>query len=234
MKYWTIPCVALVALAIWPIPGRAQNLTGTMGETSFDLVVPQGYCVPERASSGERAFVDVITKAMDNAGSKVMRIVASCAALKARHASSSANIFDYIVYYFPKSAENTALDGDRAANRKTECDDLRQQTDEAVKDVPEISERTAREMKLKGSVKSIQYLGVLDEDPHGCYAALLSRNVDGNGGVYVVYIIVARTVLHHKDLWVGVYSQYASAAANLRTLQLAKTTAARLDQKNPE
>jgi hypothetical protein len=35
-------------------------------------------------------------------------------------------------------------------------------------------------------------------------------------------------------LWVGVYSQYGSGAANLRTLQLAKTTAAQLDQKNPE
>jgi hypothetical protein len=31
-----------------------------------------------------------------------------------------------------------------------------------------------------------------------------------------------------------VYSQYGSAAASLRTLQLAKTTAAQLDQENPE
>lgn len=234
MKSWTIPSVALVALAAWPMPGRAQNLTGNMGQASFNLAVPQGYCVPERASSGERVFVDFINKAMDNAGSKVMRIVAKCAELKARRANSSTDIFDYMVYYFPKSVEDTTLSGDRAANRKASCQDLRGQTDEAIKDVPEISDRTAREMKIKGSIKNIQYLGVLDEDQHGCYAALMSRNVDGKGNAYVMYVLVVRTVIHQKDLWVGVYSEYGDAGANKRTLQLAKTTAAQLDQKNPE
>jgi hypothetical protein len=234
MTFRTILCVALLTLTASAQPGHAQNLTGKMGEASFNLFVPQGYCEPTRSSSGERVFADYIDKAMENAGSQVMRIVASCAELKARQENSSANIFDYVVYYFPRSVENTTLNGDRAANRKTECDDLRKQTDEAIKDVPEISERTAREMKVKGSVKNIQYLGVLDEDPHGCYGGLLSRNVDGAGHVYVVYVVVVRTVLHGKDFWVGVYSQYGSAAANLRTLQLAKTTAAQLDQKNPE
>ena len=234
MTYRTILCLALLTFTAWPLAGRAQDLTGKMGQTSFNLFMPEGFCAPEGANSGERVFVDYINKAMENAGSQVIRIIASCSELKARRANSSSNIFDYLVYYFPRSVENTTLDGDRAANRKTECDDLRRQTDEAIKDVPEISERTAREMKIKGSVKNIQYLGVLDEDPHGCYGALLSRNVDGKGNVYVVYVVVVRTVIHGKDLWVGVYSQYGSAAANLRTLQLAKSTAAQLDQKNPE
>lgn len=234
MTFRTILCLGLLTFVAWPLPGRAQNLTGTMGQTSFNLSVPQGYCTPERSSSGERVFADYITKAMENSKSKVIRILASCAELQARRANSSTNIFDYMVYYFPQSVENTTLDGDRAANRKTECDDLRHQTDDAIKDVPEISERTAREMKIKGTVKNIQYLGVLDEDPHGCYAALMSRNVDGKGNVYVIYVLVVRTVIHRKDLWVGVYSQYGSAAANLRTLQLAKDTAAQLDQKNPD
>lgn len=234
MTFRTILCLVLLTFAAWPRPGHAENLTGKVGQASFNLDVPQGYCEPNRSSSGERVFADYVNKAMENAGSRVIRIVASCSELKARRANSSSNIFDYVVYYFPRSVENTTLNGDRAANRKTECDDLRQQTDEAIKDVPEISERTAREMKLKGSVKNIQYLGVLDEDAHGCYGGLLSRNDDGRGNVYVVYIVVLRTVLHGKDLWVGVYSQYGSAAANLRTLQLAKTTAAQLDQKNPE
>lgn len=234
MTFRTILCLALLAFAAWPSPGRTQELTGKMGQTNFTLSVPQDYCVPEGASSGERVFVDYISKAMENAGSRVIRIIASCSELKARRADASSNVFDYVVYYIPRSVENTTINGDRAANRKTECDDLRQQTDAAIKDVPEISARTAREMKLKGSVKSVQYLGVLDEDSHGCYGALLSRNVDGKGNVYVVYVIVLRTVLHGKDLWVGIYSQYGSGAASLRALQLAKTTAAQLDQKNPE
>jgi hypothetical protein len=234
MTFRTILCLALLAFAAQPSPGDAQELTGTMGQISFNLSVPQGYCVPSRSSLGERVFADYVTKAMENSKSKVIRIIANCAELQARGANSSSNLFDYMVYYFPQSVENTTLNGDRAANRKAACDNLRQQTDEAIKDVPEISERTAREMKLKGSVKSIQYLGVLDEDSHGCYGGLLSRNVDGRGNVYVVYVIVLRTVLRGKDLWVGVYSQYGSAAANIRTLQLAKSTAAQLDQKNPD
>jgi hypothetical protein len=234
MTFRTMLYFVLLTFAAWPQPGQAQNLTGQMGQTSFNFFVPQGYCEPNRSSSGERVFVDYINKAMENAGSKVMRIIASCAELQARRANSASNIFDYIVYYFPQSVEDVTLDGNRQANRKAECDDLRRQTDEAIKDVPDIVQRTARDMKVKTAVKSIQYLGVLDEDSHGCYAALLSRNVDGKGSIYVVYVLVVRTVIHGKDLWVGVYSQYGSGAANTATLQLAKTTAAQLDQKNPE
>jgi hypothetical protein len=234
MTFRTILCLVLLTFAAWPQPGHAQNLTGKMGETTFNLFVPQGYCEPNRSSSGERVFADYIDKAMENAKSRVMRSIARCAELQARRANSSANIFDYIVYYFPQSMENTTLQGDRQANRKDECDDLRHQTDDAVKDVPDIVEKTAREMKIKTSVKSIQYLGVLDEDSHGCYAALLSRNADSKGTVYVMYVIVARTVIHGKDVWTAVYSQYGSGAANTATLQLAKTTTAQLDQKNPE
>ena len=234
MAFRTILCIALLAFAAWPQPGHAQNLTGKMGETSFNLFVPQGYCEPNRSSSGERVFADYIDKAMENAKSRVMRSIASCAELQARRANSSSNIFDYIVYYFPQAVENTTLSGDRQANRKDACEDLRHQTDDAVKDVPDVVERTAREMRVKTSVKSIQYLGVLDEDQHGCYAALLSRNADSKGNVYVMYVLVVRTVIHGKDLWVAVYSQYGSGAANTATLELAKTTAAQLDQKNPE
>lgn len=205
-----------------------------MGGTSFNLVVPQGYCEPNRSNSGERVFADYIDKAMENSKSRVMRTIARCTELQARRANSSANIFDYIVYYFPQSVENTTLQGNRQANRKDVCDDLRHQTDDAVKDVPDIVEKTAREMRVQTAVKSIQYLGVLDEDSHGCYAALLSRNADGKGNVYVMYVMVVRTVIHGKDLWAAVYSQYGSGAANSATLQLAKTTAAQLDQKNPD
>ena len=234
MTLRTILCLALLTFAASAQPGHAQNLTGRMGQASFNLFVPQGYCEPNRSSSGERVFADYIDKAMENAKSKVMRSIASCAELQARRANSSSNIFDYIVYYFPQAMEDTTLKGDRQANRKDACEDLRRQTDDDVKDVPEIVERTAREMRVKTAVKSIQYLGVLDEDPHGCYAALLSRNVDGKGTVYVMYVLVVRTVIHGKDVWVAVYSQYGSGAANTATLELAKTTAAQLDQKNPE
>lgn len=234
MTFRTILWLLLVTFAAWPQRGHAQSLTGRIGQTSFNLVVPQGYCEPTRSSSGERVFADYINKAMENAGSKVMRIIASCAELQERRANSSADIFDYMVYYFPRSVEDVTLDGNRTDNRKAECDDLRGQTDEAIKDVPDIVERTARDMKVKTAVKSIQYLGVLDEDPHGCYAALLSRNVDSKGNIHVVYVIVVRTVIHAKDFWIGVYSQYGSGAANTATLELAKRTAAQLDQKNPD
>lgn len=234
MTLRTILCAALLTFTASAQPAHAQNLTGKMGEASFNLFAPQGYCEPNRSNSGERVFADYIDKAMENSKSRVMRSIAKCAELQARRTNSSANIFDYIVYYFPQSVEDVTLNGDRQANRKAECDDLRRQTDDAVKDVPDIVDKTAREMRVKTAVKSIQYLGVLDEDAHGCYAALLSRNVDGKGSVYVMYVIVVRTVIHGKDVWVAVYSQYGSGAANLATLDLAQTTAAQLDQKNPD
>jgi hypothetical protein len=234
MKHRTFACLPVVALLWWSMPAESQNLVGEMGEARFNLFMPQGYCMPDRSNSNERFFADYLTKALGNAGNKVMRIMADCAELKARRANAQARIIHYMVYYFVASEENTKLEGAREATRKAGCDDLRAQTDDTIKDTPEISERTAREMKSTGSVKSAQYLGVQAEDDHGCYGAILTRVDGGNGNVFVLYVIVLRSVIHAKDVWASFYSDYAGPAANAKALQFAKTTAAALDQKNPE
>jgi hypothetical protein len=234
MKNPTLLCLPVAALLSWPMPGAAQNLVGQIGQAGINLVVPQGYCVADRAQAGVRFFVDYMSKALENSGDKLLQVIANCAELRARGANANASISNYMSYYFVQSEENIALDGDRQARRQAACDDLRAQTDEAVKDTPEISERTAREMKAKGSVKSSQYLGVLDADAHGCYGALLSRIDNGKGTISLQYVMLVRTVIHGKDLWVALYSEYGGPAANAKALQLAKTTAAPLDQKNLE
>jgi hypothetical protein len=156
-----------------------------------------------------------------------------CGELQARRADSSISIYNYITYYFVTSTKDTAV-GDMQAARTKLCDDFRQQTDEALRDVPNLVEKTAREMKVKGSVNNTKYLGVLAEDPHGCYAALLINRVEGNGVATLMYSVVLGAVIRHKQLFMAFYSKYGSAQETAKALRLAKTTAAALDAKNPE
>ncbi|HEV3394539.1 MAG TPA: hypothetical protein VG100_00255 [Xanthobacteraceae bacterium] len=234
MKYLRMLQLLLAALVWCPVAGYAQNLVGTIGGTSVNLVAPSGYCVTNPANSADRAFVNYLSKLLENSKNKLIRVVIDCGELQARRADGAKPIYDYVTFYFPVAGENNTLNGDTQANRKALCDELRQQTDAALTDVPQIVEKTAREMKTNASVSNTKYLGVLDADPHGCYGGLLVSVAGGKGNVTVIYVIVVRTVMHGKDLWLGVYSKYGSAADSNKSLQLAKTMAAALDAKNPE
>jgi hypothetical protein len=234
MKYLRMLQLALIIVVFCPAAGRTQNLTGTMAGTTFNLVVPNGFCVTDPANSEDRAFVNYILKALENAQNKFITVVADCRQLQAHRAVTSKPIYDYMTYYFPTASENVNLSGDLQANRKQLCDELRQQTDAALADVPRLVEKTAREMKTSSSVSSTKYLGVLAADPHGCYAGLLVGAGDGKGNVTLIYVIIIRTVIHGKDLWMAAYSKYGTNEDQTRVLQLAQTTAAALDAKNPE
>jgi hypothetical protein len=234
MKHMRRLSFALAALVYSSLAAHGQEITGTMGDTTFNLAVPSGYCVSDPRNPADAQFVNYLAKLLENAKNKLIRTVIDCRELRARRADASKPIYDYLNYYFPAASENTKLSGDTQENRKTLCDELRQQSDATLEDVPQIVEKTAREMKMTGGINSTKYLGVLAADPHGCYAGLLVGVRDGKGNVTLIYTIVVRTAIHGKDLWMASYSRYGTNADSAHALQLAQTTAADLDAKNPE
>jgi hypothetical protein len=234
MKYLRMLSFALAALIYGSPAVHGQDITGAMGDTTFNLVVPSGFCVSDPRNSADTKFVSYLAKLLENSKNKLIRTLIDCRQLQARRADASKAIFDYLNYYFPVASENTKLNGDTQATRKQLCDELREQNDATLEDVPQIVEKTAREMKTQGGVNSTKYLGVLAADAHACYAGLLVSVRDGKGNVTLIYTIVARTALRHKDLWMALYSRYGTNADSARSLQFAQTTAAELDARNPE
>ena len=234
MKYLRMLQFALAAFVFCPVAAHAQSLVGSMGGVNLNLVVPRGYCIPDPDNSADAAFVEFLAKLMENSKNHLMRVVVNCRELQARRSDAKKPIHEYVQFYFPMASEKVTLTGDPETLRKDSCDALRQQDDAALSDVPQITEKTAREMKRNGSVSSTKYLGVLDADAHGCYAGILVGVKDGNGNVTLIYTLAVRTVTHRKDLWIAVYSKYGTAADSTRWLKFAQTTAAALAAMNPD
>jgi hypothetical protein len=233
MKYLRMFRFTIAPLVCCSAAAYGQDITGTMGDTTFNLAVPSGYCLPDMRNSADAKFVNFLAKLLENTNNKLIDVVADCREIQGRRRNASQPIYDYMTYYFPTASENTKLNSD-AASRKALCDEMREQTDATLDDVPQIVEKTAREMKMQGGINSTKYLGVLAEDAHGCYAGLLVGTRDGKGNVTLIYTIVVRALVRGKDLWMAVYSRYGTNADSARSLQLAQTMAAEVAARNPE
>lgn len=221
------------ALTCCLIAANAKSLVKTVSGKNFDLVLPDGYCVPSLDNAGEAYFVNFLTKLMSNSGNKLVQTGVDCYELQGRHENASAAIFKYVVYYYPTTTENEVLNGDRAAQRSALCNSLRESGDEAVKDVPQEVAKAAKEMKNNAAMTSTKVLGVLAEDAHGCYVGILVGINDGAHS-YMINVTMVSTVIHGRSLYLSLYSKYESPEASARSLQLAKTTAVAMDSKNPD
>jgi hypothetical protein len=150
----------------------------------------------------------------------------------AKFRSASANLWNFMIYYYPSSSEKQILEGDPRPYRHALCDDMRKQTDATVSDVPDVVAKTARELKMNSSTDAPKYLGVLSEDSHGCYSALL-QNVRKGNETHLVQSNILATVVHGKSFFLTMASQYKSPAESEKSLALEKAVAADLDSNNP-
>ena len=234
MRHLRLPTLAWAGL-IWCLAGAhaEDNVKETVGGKSIDLAIPSGYCLPDFGNSGEAFFANFTTKLMNNSGNTVVKIMADCGELRRRHANASAPIYDYAVYYYPTAVENTVVTGDRQAERQSLCEQMGQVRDADLSDVPQNVAKSAEEMKTNVSVSGTKNLGVLAADAHGCYSGVLVNAKTGESTTLISAVIVA-TVVHSKYLFLSVYSKYENAKASAAALELAKTTAATLDAKNPD
>lgn len=224
MIYLRIVVFALLALALCPRPGHTQDSLSAFKGKTFDLPTPAGFCTPDSNNN----FAKRVTALLKNSGNTIAKIAADC-----RELQRGTNQYDYIVYYYPTSTETEVLDGDVQAHRKALCDDLRAQTQEALKDVSSVVAKTAKELKQKFGTNNTKYLGVLAEDAHGCYAGLLSNISTGNDS-YILNIDMLGTVIHARRFYVALYSEYKSPAQSEQMLAREQALAAELDSKNPD
>ena len=199
---------------------------------NFKFPVPAGFCALNPGNSRDAEFAKQITALMGNTGNTVVEIVVNCQELTAFR-STTANLWTWMIYYYPSSTEKQILDGDPQPHRHALCDDLRKQTDATVKDAPDIVAKVARELKTKMATDAPKYLGVLSEDSHGCYAGLL-QNVTKGSETNQVLSNVLGTVVHGKTFYVTATSKYKGQAESAKSLAFEKAVAADFDADNPK
>jgi hypothetical protein len=231
MRLFKIVQLACGALLCCSASAYAEITAHAVNGRNFRFPVPVGFCTLNPNNSNEAAFAKQITTLMGNAGNTVAEIAADCQEL-IKFRSGSANLWNFMIYYYPSATEKQILEGDPQPHRHALCDDMRNQTDATVSDVPDIVAKTARELKMNSATDAPKYLGVLAEDSHGCYSALL-QNVRKGNETHQVQSNILATVVHGKTFYLTMASQYKSAAESEKSLVFEKAIAADFDANNP-
>ena len=85
---------------------------------------------------------------------------------------------------------------------------------------------------INALVTTCTHGGVIDEDEHGCYAALLVGVKGGDGNNILMSSVVTSTVLRSKPIFLAIYKEYIGPETTQASVQTAKDTLAEFDRYN--
>jgi len=233
MRSLSIFLLATCTSILLPAAGWSEDAPYTVKGRTFNFPTPTGFCMPNSSNSNETEFVKTVQALMANSGNTVVKVAAECDQIRKRGASRATRVSDYIVYYYVNGTESESLEGSAQSHRKALCDEMRQQGDASVADVPDIVAKTAKELNSNLTVSGVKVLGVLAEDAHGCYVGLLANTRD-NGGPFTMNVDMLATVIHGRSIFVALYSEYKNPSESQKSLRLEEAIAADLDAKNPD
>lgn len=225
--------LAAFALALQTLLVHAENATRKVGDAEFNFAVPREYCVLDENNYRDSLFISVVKSLLQGASNKLILLTVDCDRLKTWRDGDNSNILKYAMYYIPSALENLTLPGESQSLRKGLCQDMRKQGDSTLDKAKEIVAQKAKEMSANFAINSTSYIGVVDEDEHGCYAALLVNVKDTNGKSIVISSIVTSTVIHSKPLFFAIYNKYDGPETTQEGVERSKAVAADLDKANP-
>lgn len=204
----------------------------TVGGVRYNFVLPEGQCLLEDGNPQDAKFIRVVRTLFQGAKNTLIAATAECGRRARLRSGDLSNITDYAAYYTPDNFVNSKVPGETQSLRKSLCADMRKQGDAVLSGVKDIVAQKAKELQANIAVTSTSYIGVVDEDAHGCYAALLV-GTKGAGKTVLMSSLVTSTVLHAKPLFLAIYKEYSGPETTQASVRTAKDTLAELDRKNP-
>src|SRR5262245_40659589 len=111
--------------------------------------------------------------------------------------------------------------------------DMRKQGDATLAPIQDIVANAAEELNANVAVNSGRMIGIVGQDQHACYSALLVgvRTADDNN--ILMSALVTATVVRGKPIFSAIYHEYRGPETTQRSLEEAKSLAAVFDAKNP-
>jgi Caspase domain len=212
---------------------KLASVARSLGASNLNFVLPEGHCLLEESNANDANFINVVRTLFKGAKNTLIVATAECGTRTKLRSGSGEKVLNYAAYYTPDNLVTETAAGETAALRKSLCDDMRKQGQATLAGVKDIVAEKAKELRAKIAVTSTNYIGVIDEDDHGCYAALLIGVKGNDRKVTLMSSIVTSTVIHSKVFFMAYYSEYKGPETTERGVQASKVTAAELDQKNP-
>jgi len=224
----TIVLVRLVTIA------DAAEVTRPVGSVQVNFPILNGHCLTEDSNPRDAIFINRMATLLRNANNRLIVLSMDCRRQGTWRDGDDGNIYDYSSYYIPLVQETPTLKGNKAALRKGLCNSMRKAGDATLAPIKDVVAKAEKELNTENvAVTSTKMIGVVGEDQHACYSALLIgvRTADNENILMSAFIIA--TVVRGKPIFSAIYREYKGPETTQQSLEEAKSLAAVFDARNP-
>jgi hypothetical protein len=223
-----------IALGAVPMTPDAPALAGdvNVGGVALKLPPPSNYCDLDTTNPSDSRLLGAINGMLNGSGNRLLAGSADCTELSDWRTGKRKLLDNLAQYQTLISQENVDLSATGADIVKTACAEMRTQGEQTLAAMaPDIKTRAETVMKAI-EINEQRFLGVVEEEPGICYAALLQKFKAETGDDKTQVTVFATTILGSKLVYIYLFAPYRDGAAVADLLAQQKKLTADLQALN--
>jgi hypothetical protein len=163
----------IVLTVLFLLPGVVAHAADVqMGGVTMKLLAPKGYCELEPGQASDKRMIDFLNVALSKGPNELLAISADCGELRDWRTGSRRLLEHFSQYQVEKARRSSSFTIDEA---KGACAVMREQgqklSDASTKNVNDNIHEANRKIDFQGQT----FLGVLADDPNGCFVGLFQK-----------------------------------------------------------
>jgi hypothetical protein len=164
--------VVLAALCAVAIAGGAHAADVKMGDVTLNLIPPKGFCDLDASQASDKRLVDFVSQTVSKSGNDLTGISAECGELRDWRSGKQRLLQRYSQYQMQSGLRTSPFSVKEA---KASCDQLRAEGQQlSDKSTVGINDKI-HEANSKIDFQGQTFLGVLGDDPNGCFVGLFQK-----------------------------------------------------------
>jgi hypothetical protein len=214
--------MAALCLLASPPAARAQAQDVAFGDVKLMLLAPEGQCLLDASQPTDKQRLEFAAAPLAQAKIDLLAMAGECNEL-AQERTGRRNTLDTFSQYQTQAPSRSSAY--RVADAKSTCAAVRAQGAQKASDVVASVNDALRQASNNIRVQGQTFLGVLGDDPNGCYVGLyLKYQSDGGGSVEKLNVFFHGSI---KDRQLNVYF-YVPYTADMKVEPLLATVQAHL------
>lgn len=194
----------LFAALLPALAAHAQSHVASVGGRNVQLVMPEKHCALDRANASDARVIALVERLL--AGQNVLHLsTTDCDALR-KWRGTTKTLSEYTQVQSLIALKDQDFQGKEKSIIQQICAIATQQGGALTAQVEKDMQQRIEAGKEKIKLEAAHFLGVLGEDDHGCYVAMLIRGTTETGAPKAQLCIFANVVLQGKLFYLYRYS----------------------------
>ena len=160
------------------LAGQAFAADVDLGGVKLKLDTPAAYCDLDSTQQNDKRMIDFVTASLRNGGIDLLAASADCGELRDWRSGKIPFVKHFSQYQISASRRRASFP---VSSVKSECEELRTQgakiTSDSVGSVNDAIQKANKDISVQGAT----FLGIVGDDPNGCYAAMFQKYKAENG-----------------------------------------------------